>query len=391
MSISAQFTMYPYVANHQGFYVLPDKGVKLFNKDSQQIILNAYQEKIHNIAKDEAKKLQDALNSMVESQRDNYQTLVNKFITKLDNGLLQELQELDGVVIRKGASFSLSAVQEYDSRIREIAQDYLGEKVKISDDLPVILSQLNGQLNTLRGDIFENILAYVLDNSVTIVNGKIKQTSEELLENFKNRLSEKSLKNFQTSYHSTKVQGAELKDSILITIGDKNYTVSGSKGKTDVAISTLSGDIAGISAKSYTSSRRIHLVTKANLAGLIAQWPIGEEEKNLALNAFTSKSQIARQYNLSKSIFLLQALMGSEGDDILSELFIINRNTEKNPFIVLSTYDLIFNNSFKGKFSSISALTPPRTEDSFYNFIRSTTISISTQQTISKLAASAGL
>lgn len=388
MSIAAQFMMYPYIASSKAFQT-PNKEEKLFDRSLKNEIFNKYKTKIQGISKQEAKKLQDALNGAIKNQSENYQKLINNFIDELDTGLLRELQKLNSsagnVVTMKGASFSLSKVSAYEEKIREIAQRALGDKVKVEDSLSTVISRLNGQLNTLRGDIFENILAYVLDDSVTILNGKIEQGEKELLQNFERNI----MKNFEKlSYNSTKVSGAELKDSISITIGDKGYTISGSKGKTDVTISSLGGQFnTGISAKSYTSSRRIHLVSQANLAGLIAQWPIEEEQKNLALNAFTSKDQIGAQYNLSKSIFLLQALMGTEEDNLLSELFIINRNTQEDPFIVLSTADLIFNKSFAGKFSPIHALASPREEIDFYNFVKSTVISISTNQTISKLAS----
>lgn len=384
------FLEYPYIANKKGFLV-KDGDIRLFSVDNKLEIMSYYENRVKYIVGDEAKKLQNALNNFVNSQQENYNFLIDNFIIKLDNGLLSELNKLDGVVTRKGASFNLHAVTTYEKQIRELAEKYLGDKIKKDDNLSTIISRINGQLNILRGDIFENVLAYILDDSITIVDNKIQETESELLNNFVKKINNNNLSIHDLDIKKTKVSGQERKDNIQINIGSDTITINGAQGKTDVKVPDLDGNMRGISAKSYTSSRRIHLVTKANLAGLIAQWPIGDEEKNLAINAFTAPSEIARQYNISKSIFLLQSLSGVETDDVLSELFIINRNTPENPFIVFSMYDLIFNDSFKGKFSQIHSLKAPRKEKDFYNYIRSTTISISTQLTLSNLAKQAGL
>lgn len=389
---NTHYRFYRYTS--EGF-ALPGGTKRFFSQETGEKILEKYKKNLKgSLCQAEAKKLQTALNKMVNEQSENYNKLVDYFIEKLNNELYNALAALNnsgrGAVVRKkGASFLLStkAAQNYEKEIKDIAKRYLGEdNVKADAGIPEIISQLNGKLNKLRGDIFENILAYVLDDSVKIAGNEIEIKTENLLAGFINNGSV-----IKSGSKTSKVTGSERKESITITLGRRGYTISGSQGKTDVRIGCLDGDISsgiGVSAKSYTSRRRIHLVSSANLAGLVSQWPVKEVEKSLAMNAFSSRDAKENQYNISKQIFLLQALMGTPGVDFLSELFIINKNTSKNPFIVLSTYDLIFgDNKLIGDFSDFSTLSVPRNEENFYNFVTSTTISILIQQRFSDLAA----
>lgn len=112
--------------------------------------------------------------------------------------------------------------------------------------------------------------------------------------------------------------------------------------------------------------------------------------KNLALNGLSAKSIHEQQFNIMKNLFLIQGLVGLTTEKVKAEVFIINKNTVKDPIVVFSTYDLLFNNDFQGDFET-SSMKPinygkgGRTYDQFINFIKSAKISISTQLTLSKM------
>ena len=92
-----------------------------------------------------------------------------------------------------------------------------------------------------------------------------------------------------------------------------------------------------------------------------------------------------------KQIFLVQGLMGLTSEELKSQLFVINRNTIKNPILVLPVYDLLFNEkrNFQGEF--IKNFTPiissSRNEENFFNFMRTATLSIKTHLKITQLAS----
>jgi hypothetical protein len=177
---------------------------------------------------------------------------------------------------------------------------------------------------------------------------------------------------------------------LQISIDNQKITVSGSQGKTDVAVNGLAGDFTGISAKNYRGgSRQISLLGGANIAGLIIQWPgLEMEKKNLALNGLSAISISNSQFNIMKQIFTIQGLMGLENEDIKSQLFIINTNRAKDPILVFSVYDLLFEQNLEGDFTG-TVLNPitdlPRDVKEFINFINNTKISIHTQLKISQL------
>lgn len=400
------------------------------NSDAAVVLNNFHREIENGIKQTQAKALQDALNQVITDQRDNYQQLVKKMTEDLDKGLLGQIQEeAPGVVTYNGASFSLSekvakATKDYDSTLRNLAKQ-LPHKKKVlpaNAELRGVIGQLNGSLNTLRGDIFENILAYILRESGDVMQLLMEKEGDELVNSLKTRFENTLNKNFSEmkeslakknigSKGSTRVTGADLKKTISITIGDKGFKISGSKGKSDVAVpirTNLSGnpdDVTeagasddamevGISAKSYGGSKKISLLSQANLAGLISQWETGDPVKNsLALNAFSSRDLWANYRNSKKmeKIFLFQALAGSSKEELLSQLFIVNKNTKKNPYVVFSTYDLLTNGNNISAEINIDAprRKVPRSRDFFYQFAKETTISVETGETVSKLAANA--
>ena len=80
--------------------------------------------------------------------------------------------------------------------------------------------------------------------------------------------------------------------------------------------------------------------------------------------------------------------MGLENEDIKSQLFIVNTNKAKDPILVFSVYDLLFEQNLEGDFTG-TILNPisdlPRDVKEFMNFINNSKISIHTQMKISEL------
>lgn len=89
-----------------------------------------------------------------------------------------------------------------------------------------------------------------------------------------------------------------------------------------------------------------------------------------------------------KQIFIIQGLMGLENEDIKSQFFIINTNKKRNPILVFSVYDLLFEQNLEGDFKG-TELNPiedlPRDIKEFMDFVNKTKITIHTQLKVSQL------
>lgn len=90
-----------------------------------------------------------------------------------------------------------------------------------------------------------------------------------------------------------------------------------------------------------------------------------------------------------KKIFFIQGLAGLSSEKIMSEIFIINKNTNKDPIIAFSTYDLLFNNDLEGDFSGLNPIDydekTGRNYNDFISFLENAKLSIHTTLSISKL------
>lgn len=395
MGVYGQYNILPYIKERQKFKTL--NGVNIFTSSDADIVIENMKKNAQSfLRKDTAKKLQTALNNTINSQSENYEKLVNKIIKDLGNSNFDFLSNI-GLLQQTRGSITLkrtkSIVTQYETELRNIAAQ-ISTKYTDEDDLNKVMARINGSLNKLRGDIFENLLADLLDTSKGIVSdlasASVDQLTDLMIQNME-RYSKGNVKAVnKTNLSSSKVMGAELKDSLQISIDNQKITVSGSQGKTDVAVNGLAGDFTGISAKNYRGgSRQISLLGGANIAGLIIQWPgLEMEKKNLALNGLSAISISNNQFNIMKQIFTIQGLMGLENEDIKSQLFIINTNKAKNPILVFSVYDLLFEQNLEGDFTG-TILNPiadlPRDVEEFISFINNTKISIHTQLKISQL------
>lgn len=280
MGLYGQYSILPYIKERQKFKISDDEVDKFENRDAQEVIEKMKEKASSFIRKDTAKKIQDALNNAIASQSDNYYKLVNKIIKNLSNNneILNFLFEKEFIYQKEGSirlRKTASKAIEYETELRNIASQ-ISTKYTTEDDLNTVLARINGSLNKLRGDIFENLLADLLDTSKNTCANLVTATTEQLeslISQNMERYSKGVLKAVNKSNRSSsKVMGAELKESLEVSIDNEKITVSGSQGKSDVAVNGLAGDFLGISAKNYGStSRQISLLGGANVAGLIIQ------------------------------------------------------------------------------------------------------------------------
>lgn len=395
MGLYGQYNILPYIKDKKKFKT-PD-GLDIFTSKDKDIVINEMKKHTQSfIRKEAAKNLQNALNNVINSQSDNYEKLVAKLIQSLGNNNMSFLSDI-GLLQQRGGSITLkktqSIVNQYEKELRDIAAQ-VSTKYTTEDDLNKVMARINGSLNKLRGDIFENLLADLLDTSknkiIDLATASVDELTNLISQNME-RYSKGNIKVInKTNISSSKVIGAELKDSLEISIDNEKITVSGSQGKTDVAVNGLAGDFMGISAKNYQGgARQISLLGGANITGLIIQWPgLSMMKKNLALNGLSAISISNEQFEIMKQIFIVQGLMGLENEDIQSQLFIINTNRKQNPILVFSVYDLLFEQNLEGDFSG-TVLNPisdlPRDVQEFLNFINTTKISIHTQLKVNQL------
>lgn len=394
MSVYSQFSILPFDKKSHEFFIDESSGTTdIFNEsNSKGIYETMKKDSAMFIKKAEARKLQDALNMAIEGYGEEYEKLINKIINQLDSELPKLLMDAGLArqyrgTIKLNSLNSLSAEQQ--AQLQKISRDLFGDKTT-NDTVKDSIMRINGSLSKIRGDIFENFLSVILNNSAEIIDNLFSVGVEEIesyLVNNMSKYSKGNIKAVNKTNSSTKVTGNVLKDSILATIDGETISVSSSQGKTDVAIQGLNGDFLGISAKNYTGSRKVTLLSGANVVGLISQWPTDNHTKNLALNGLSAVSLSASQYDLMKQIFLIQGLMGTNNESILSQLFIINRNTVRKPILIFSVYDLLFGDTnFEGEFSEISPISDlPRDLSEFMEFINTTKITIKTKLKLAKL------
>lgn len=393
-----QYSILPYI---NGKFLVGDHTEKFESSDAQNVIDAIREQSEFFVRKEKARELQDAFNNAIRDNKIQYLKLVNKIINELSNVNLDFLIS-EGIVIQKEGTLSMGGSQEkiiskgreFENEIKKIAYSINNEKSITEMSIKSAIGIINNSLNKIRGDIFENLLATLLDTSksdiANIVNADMNEIEKLITQNI-TKYSDGQIKVLSQS-KSSKVTGGDTKKKIDVSIDNQGITIQGGQGKTDVAINGLAGDFIGISAKNYQKNRKISLLSGANIIGLIFQWPgIGIEKQNLALNGLSAISIWESQFAIMKPIFLIQGLMGVQSEDIKSQFFIINTNAASNPILVFSIYDLLFTDNMQGDFKgSYIAATPykdlPRDIEKFLNFINNTKITIHTQLTYSKLA-----
>ena len=401
MGTYGQFKILPYVVKESKFLLDKNKNVTdKFNKNHAGMIVEALRENSKTfVMRETAKNLENALNEAITGENSQkYEKLVKKIIDGLIEG--KEIQSLwnSGVIQQRRGSITLkktvATLPKYEEEVKRVASIISKQQTTI-DDIDEAISVINGSLNKIRGDIFENLLADLLniskDISLDLANAGVEDL-KKIMKNNLERYSGGAIKVIDKSNKSSSKVLTSQKETLEIEIDNESIKVAGSLGKADVSVNGLFNPI-GISAKNYRGAgSTISLLNGANVAGLIVQWPGADDDmKNLALNGLSAISIYEEQFELMKQIFLIQGLMGTESEDIKSQLLIVNTNRVNKPILVFSVYDLLFNDksyALEGDFSK-TVLAPvedlPRDIKKFMTFINNTKISIRTQLKISQL------
>lgn len=395
MGLNYSYYIIPFLPDRNKFHLR--KGVEgVFEQsDADNVITKLHEQTKTFIQKNTAKKLQDALNQSIKNSSEQYYKLVDKIIKQLNNNNLNSLMQM-GVVKRYRGTIKLdktaAKTPQYESTLKSIAAQ-ISDKYTSEDDINKVIERINGSLNKIRGDIFENLLADIFDNAEGIIDNLIEKEIDEIVESISNNIEKYSKGNFKVvnkTGKSSKVIGSNVKESLNVSINSEKISISGSQGKSDVMVKNLDGNIIGISAKNYRgTSTEISLLNSANIVNLISQWPgIEHEKKNLALNGLSAIDLYENQFDIMKKIFIIQGMMGMENEDIKSQLLIVNTNRINNPILIFSIYDLLFNQDIQGKVTGLNPIPRenlPRSTERFLNFVKSSSISISTELKLSKL------
>jgi hypothetical protein len=390
MSYANYYTL-PYIPSEKKFQV-GKKYDRFEKKDAQKIIANYKQQSEAFMRKEQAKQIQNRLNQAVASNQANYDYLVQRIVKDLDNANFNKMMDAGLAYIHQGTvKIDYSKINKYESLIREIGQSFTG--YKDSDDLMQTVARIEGSLNKLRGDIFETFLQLIFDGIKIDLNEIVEASEDYIYDQIVENLTKYSDNRFKitkkTGSRTAKKLGDKIKDTIDITIDGDEISIKQGQQKTDVSIQGLNGDI-GISAKNYSgSSRQIALLGGASIVGLISNWNASDMTKNLAMNGLSAASISEDQLQIMKNIFTIQGLMGTEGESIKAQMFVINKNTKRNPFVVFSVYDLLFNDD-KGVLDtelkpSFAPYEKARTPQDFRNFVETARLSIKTQLKLSNL------
>ena len=207
----------------------------------------------------------------------------------------------------------------------------------MEDALKAALS-INGSMNAIRGQIFESFLQMVIPIISTVGFDEIDTIINQLVEN---------LQNSKTAINTT----GSTKDKISLQLGDKMMQIV-SQGKVDVSVPspfTTNENIKSlISAKNYSSTRDIHILSGAVVVGLMSQWPVSERDISYGHYGLTVYTPQPALLNEMKSLMAIQGLAGSQvqNSDKLANIFILNTQSKKNPIKVVSIpilLDAIFN------------------------------------------------
>ena len=417
--VSAFYSIIPFDENSKkGFRVDNKNKIQAFTeKDADKIIEN-FKKTIgnKNANYQMAKKVEDALNDMIEDDPQEYDRLLRKFVSKITDLNFAFFFNNGYINIQNGSLVLDKDLfhNNFNQLKSEIIKRFGANK---NGDLPesTALKKVQGMISNYRGQVFEQVIKAIMYESGEILSRLTEQTTQQLLTNLfidnrgitidllDNKIKDK--KREDALLNVKKMEANQTKDNIIIDIYDNDksedghLTIKGGKQKTDVQIKMPGRQFFKASLKNYGASdksRTISLLSKGNVASFISQWPGSTKmQRNLAVNGLSAIDLNESQFNIMKKIFIIQAAMGSSKKlDVTSDYFIINTNKEKRPIKVLSMYNIFFENnsdfikSFSGENVS-DGVKPipqiPRSEEDFTNFVKSATISIHTQYNLNKI------
>lgn len=417
--VSAFYSIIPFDENSKkGFRVDNKNKIQAFTeKDADKIVEN-FKKTIGNKNANYqiAKKIEDALNDMIEDDPQQYDKLLEKFVSKISDPNFAFFFNNGYINIQNGSLvLDKNLFHNNFNQLKSVVIKMFGANKNGSLPESTALKKVQGMISNYRGQIFEQVIKAVMYESGEILSRLTEQTTQQLLTDLfidnrkitidllNNKIKDK--KREDALLNIKKMEANQTKDNIVIDIYDNDKSedghliIKGGKQKTDVQIKMPGRQFFKASLKNYGASdksRTISLLSKGNVTSFISQWPGSTKmQRNLAVNGLSAIDLNESQFNIMKKIFIIQAAMGSSKKlDVTSDYFIINTNKEKRPIKVLSMYNIFFENnsdfikSFSGEKVS-DGVKPipqiPRSEEDFTNFVKSATISIHTQYNLNKI------
>jgi len=404
MSFNARYHLIVYNPDINKFHIRKGQN-KIFTSADTEAIISYYESKLSFGNRELARLLQKGLNDAIKNSQQNYDKLVGNIINKLASSDIQKL--IDKGYIIKDRNLTLDRTKlnkkRYENEFKKIVQQiFPNDNIVKETNVSLVIQKLQGHLNTIRGDIFELLNTDMLENVSNQVMNLSDTTLDDFIEQVQkniNKYSKGSANPIKKIRQNATTTGANLKSNLSLLVEGDEITIKGAKGKSDVTISGLSGDIdaLGFSMKNYANIRyKISILSSANVPGLIATWPTSNDIKNLAINSLSGRDTYLESFNIMKNIFMLQGMAGTSNEDILSSFLIFSSKNEETPILVFSIYDILFEGGmddkkkeFGGDFSStgmpIETETGARTEADFLNFINSAKLSIKTNMSLSRM------
>ena len=403
----ANYYVLPYIPNKKRFKI--GKTTNVFTKKDAETIIRDYKEKSEAfLRQQQAVQLQNILNGVVNKYESQYEHFISKIVQDINNTNYNLLANtvVDGVAgaaIRRGSiklnwSHIMNHKKEFETVIDQICSKMNGYQK--GEDINTSLSRIEGSLNKIRGDIFEKFLEIIFDhisvNLDEIAEAADGEVVDRIVDAIGKVMTDNRIKVTVQKRKTGKKMGDVIKESIDITVNGNELMIKQGQQKTDVKIGGLTNlgqtlNDVGISAKNYSSGQRqISLLGSANVIGLISSWTVLNSVKLLAANGLSAGDIHTEQFDIIKEIFKIQGLMGTEGESIKSQLLVINRNTKRNPFLVLSVYEMLFNDKYTTLAEmqytdDIVTFDNARTPDDFNRFVLESKVSIKTQLKLSEM------
>ncbi len=347
-------------------------------------------EQINGFTQTQAKELEESLNYIVTNKDLNMENLSELILSKIPS-YIERGKEL-GVQAIGNESFNITtqeieeAKQEYNierailTNLQKDTTEYLGQQIEVKRALSKVKA-LQGQISTIKGDLFEAFLQMV----IPVVAKNVQDLSEQEIEILINKLQTDISKP-----DKIETQGNVPRPVKLEFTDDKNSISS--QGKTDVVVKSplFNNEQLNISAKNYSALRNIHILSKGNILGMVRQWPVTLEAQDYFLNALTVWASPHATLQAGKMLFAIQGLSGTSSTELKANVLILNINKNKDyPIIVVSIPDILkkiingtqtnFNRSFQFEFKpelQLFKTNQIRTEEKFNKKINQATVSI---------------
>lgn len=297
---------------------------------AQSKMLKSIHQNKNSISFTEAKKLQDILNTLLQSSNFDDQT-VQTLWSKVSNNKHWEVStslKVSTTDLKQAWSDYYSLLDKYNKEMEKSDQE-LTNQIQTLEQLKTLKSKalgLQGRVSKLQGDLFEAFLQVVLGEAKHNLDEMIELNEEQLIDEFKKGLN-------------------SVKDIKIITEGAttlKRASGHATQVKTDVVANLPQGVQLNLSAKNYGKLRDITMVGKARVGNLLAEWPRGSGRNKAIDEAYSSLSGTG-QFNFeAQKLLAIQGITGTSQEELKSQVLVVNINSGgKQPIRVLPIYEFL--------------------------------------------------